>query len=68
MLKFIDIVVNARKYYMGRIYDDFEWYITFENSKIVRVSKSNFVLYTIVIYFIKSMSYMSYNRYIVNRR
>ena len=26
------------------------------------------VLYTIVIYFIKSMSYMSYNRYIVNRR
>jgi len=24
MLKFIDIVVNARKYYMGRIYDDFE--------------------------------------------
>jgi len=24
MLKFIDIVINARKYYMGRIYDDFE--------------------------------------------
>ncbi len=39
MLKFIDIVVNARKYYMGRIYDDFECYITFENSKIVRDSK-----------------------------
>jgi|GEM_PF-2618891 len=39
MLNFIDIVVNARKYYMGRIYDDFECYITFENSKIVRDSK-----------------------------
>lgn len=68
MLNFIDIVVNARKYYMRRIYDDFESYISFENIKIGCVSKSNFVLYTIVIYFIKSILYMSYNRYIVNRR
>lgn len=36
MLKFIDIVINARKYYMGCIYDDFECCISFVNSKIVR--------------------------------
>ena len=43
MLKFIDIVINARKYYIGRnvgyIYDDFEWYISFEHIKIVRIGK-----------------------------
>lgn len=38
MLKFIDIVINSRKNYMGCIYDDFECYISFENSKIVRGS------------------------------
>ena len=42
MLKFIDIVINTRKYYIGCIYDDFECYISFENSNIVHVSKSNF--------------------------
>ena len=34
MLKIIDIVINTRKYYMGCIYDDFECYISFENSNI----------------------------------
>ena len=38
MLKFIDIVINARKYYIKSIYDDFECYISFVNSKIVRGS------------------------------
>ena len=35
--------------------------------KIVRDSKYNFLTYNIVIYFIKRLPYISYNRYI-NRR
>ena len=67
MLKIIDIVINTRKYYMGCIYDNFECCISFKNSKIVRDSKYNFLTYNIVIYFIKRLPYISYNRYI-NRR
>ena len=67
MFKIIDLVINTRKYYMGCIYDDFECCISFKNSKIVRDSKYNFLTYNIVIYFIKSMLHISYNRYI-NRR
>ena len=67
MFGFADVVINTRKHYMERIYDDFECCISFKNSKIVRDSKYNFLTYNIVIYFIKRPPYISYNRYI-NRR
>lgn len=34
----VQLVIAIFEYYMGCIYDDFECYISFENSKIVRGS------------------------------